>query len=110
MTTTNDENPYGMFVQDENGNPIPAKNASEWGRWYTTADRKIGKTEVGPFLVSTVFLGLDHDGCLYETMVFPHGNYEDLAVDRYATREEAEKGHAVMVARVRSGEFGEVKP
>lgn len=43
--------------------------------WLETADRHVGETQVGPLIVSTVFLGLDHnhsgrgDPILFETMI-----------------------------------------
>lgn len=54
-------------------------------------------------MVSTVFLGLDHqygDGppLLFETMVF--GGPLDHEMNRYSTWNEAEKGHQEMVERV----------
>lgn len=55
-------------------------------------------------LVSTVWLGLDHsfgDGppLIFETMVFPRGSLSDLECVRYATEEEAIKGHQAVVDR-----------
>ena len=53
--------------------------------------------------VSTVWLGMDHsfgDGppLIFETMVF--GGELDQECDRYTTEEQAQQGHAAMVARV----------
>jgi hypothetical protein len=61
-------------------------------RWKTV-------TTVGPMRVSTVFLGLDHWGMLYETMVFEGDGSSDFECERYATRAEAIEGHKVVVAR-----------
>ena len=71
-------------------------------------------TIIPPMRVSTVFLGLDHAGMLYETMVFhgdephdrwPHGqrSHHQASYDmvRYRTRAEAEHGHAVVCVRWR---------
>jgi hypothetical protein len=77
------------------------------------ADRKVALDRVGTTRVSTVFLGLDHsfgDGAgpvLYETMVF--GGPMDGEQERYRTREEALKGHTVMVYRVQSVQNAEKK-
>lgn len=55
--------------------------------------------------VSTVFLGLNHnhfgkgDPILFETMVF--GGPLDGEQHRYCTYDEAERGHAEMVAQAR---------
>ena len=48
--------------------------------------------------VSTVFLGIAHYGGIFETMVFG-GPLSDMQI-RYETWEQAEAGHARMVARV----------
>lgn len=54
---------------------IPADDLITWARWYESADRRVALTEVGPYHVSTVFLGLDHQygtgpPLLFETMVW----------------------------------------
>lgn len=82
----------------------------EWAKWYETADRHLANDLVGDVRVSTVFLGLDHrfgdSGApiLYETMVF--GGPLDQEQWRYETWDEAEKGHADMLTRVRSAGNG----
>ncbi len=58
---------------------------------------KIKKYE--PCLVSTIFLGLNHNWgpgspLIFETMVF--GGKHDQEMDRYSTWEEAEEGHKKM--------------
>jgi hypothetical protein len=103
-------------VPDLDENPLP------WAEWFETADRRVAETEVlddlvaqiavpelrpverGTSRISTVFLGLDHNHggvgppILFETMVF--GGPLDRECQRYATWDEAEAGHAEMVARV----------
>jgi hypothetical protein len=64
----------------------------------------VGKDDIGGILVSTVFLGINHqwgDGppLLFETMVF--GGEFDQEQERYSTYEEAEAGHARWVAAVK---------
>lgn len=90
-------------------------------KWYRLIDREVRqcksmediieasknrwhyRTEVSGKVVSTVFLGLDHNfsgegpPVLFETMVFPD---QDICV-RYRTFEEAVKGHGDMVERIR---------
>ena len=56
-------------------------------------------TNVGPMRISTVFLGLDHWGMLYETMVFKGRKSHDYECERYKTRTEALEGHASVVER-----------
>jgi hypothetical protein len=58
---------------------------STWARWFENADRHVGKEMVGPYFVSTVFLGLDYDflpratslsPLIFETMIFDHSREE----------------------------------
>jgi hypothetical protein len=65
----------------------------------------IGLTEVNEFRVSTVFLGVNHGGMWFETMVFEGESFMDLACERYETLAEAKLGHDSMVARVQAGEI-----
>lgn len=71
-----------------------------WSEAHKKAHR-VGKTTVGPWEVSTVFLGIDHrfepddkGPILWETMVFgPHTYYQD----RYRSLEAAQEGHKRVV-------------
>ena len=70
-----------------------------WGRWMETASRHVMQEEREGVRVSTVFLGLDHQGgegphLLFETMIFGGPHDQDQA--RYPTWAEAEAGHAQM--------------
>lgn len=92
------------YILDDKGNPIAEKDVLVWGRWLETADRTVAKDNVGDVKISTVFLGLDYswgDGppLLYETMIF--GGEHDQYLERYTTREEALKGHKVVLAWVK---------
>ncbi len=48
----------------------------DFARWFETAERRVRVSQVGPYCVSTVFLGLDHrfggngPPVLFETMVY----------------------------------------
>jgi hypothetical protein len=91
-----------------------------WATWLETAERHVGRTELmgGEVLVSTVFLGLDHNWrpggnpILFETMVFgeehlttifgrEHMMRDDLGMWRYETWDQAEAGHAKVVEMMR---------
>lgn len=55
--------------------PVACPDLLEWARWFEDADRRVFETHVGPYWVSTVFLGLDHSfghgpPVLFETMIF----------------------------------------
>jgi len=76
----------------------------EWAEWFEKADRHVNLTKLSNDIkVSTVFLGIDHcfDGSipiLFETMIF--GGKHDEYCERYATWEQAEKGHEKAVKLV----------
>jgi hypothetical protein len=84
--------------------PVPVKSFYEWARWYEKANRRVAETCFPGIRVSTVFLSLDHGfgnlgmPILFETMVFGGLFHEEQW--RYATWEEAEQGHADLVAMV----------
>lgn len=40
--------------------PVPVDDLLEWARWFETADRVVKQEKIGPYFVSTVFLGLAH--------------------------------------------------
>jgi hypothetical protein len=70
---------------------------------------RIAESTVGPYLISTVWLGLDqnflHIGppIIFETMVFAHVSgdlHGDLETRRYFTEGEARVGHEEMVQLV----------
>ena len=94
---------------DQAGRPMTME---EWGR-AMQADpdgRRVGRTEVGEHLVSTVWLGLDHsydlDGppLIFETMIFHQDRpARDLYCRRYGGRTEALEGHEATVEALRSG-------
>lgn len=74
-----------------------------WALEFDKANRTVAKTEIGDVLISTVFLGLDHNWgagppLLFETMIF--GGELDQEQERYSTWDEAEEGHKKMVERV----------
>jgi hypothetical protein len=90
---------------DRAGDPITQDRYLEL--FEDTAYRRVAETTVGPYCVSTVWLGFDHgfgDGepLIFETMVFHKDKgWEDQDVDRYPTEAEALEGHRRMVERWR---------
>lgn len=78
--------------------PVPEPNLLKWAYWFETADRQVARTELGSGLVSTVFLGLDHNHSrrgppiLFETMIFADGG-EIVDMWRCSTWLEAEEQH-----------------
>jgi hypothetical protein len=91
-----------------NGQPVHEPDVIRWARWFASAlhERIVAKTKLGDgsIQVSTMFLGVDHQlgrgrPILWETMVF--GGPLDQEMDGYTSRENAVRGHAAMVERVR---------
>lgn len=62
-------------------------NLQEWAVFMNDPGRIVKKTQIDAFLVSTVFLGLDHnhselgDPLLFETMIFAEDSSGDIPFD-----------------------------
>lgn len=91
----------GRFVLNERGDAVAEPDLMKWGAWMETAERHLALDKLpNGAKVSTVFLGLDHSfdegvPILWETMIF--GGQHDQEQWRYATRDEALKGHKKAV-------------
>ena len=92
-----------------------------WSKWFETAGdkRRVARDTINGYLISTVFLGLDHNfldtgkPLLFETMVFDTNKKkkyklgdremtsmgEDMEQERYETYAQAEKGHEKMIEK-----------
>lgn len=85
---------------------VLCEDHARWKAWFAVADRRVARTWIDDVRVSTVFLGLAHsplpDGspALFETEVYAHDGAEP--VRRYATWEDAESGHAELVALIQA--------
>lgn len=103
----------GQYVLGEDGRtPVPS-GGREWSEWFAKASRdgatgrRVARTELGVAVVSTVFLGIDHDfsgtgdPVLFETLVM--GGEHDGWQNRYTSWTLAEIGHAWAVAMVKGG-------
>lgn len=93
--------------------PVPCVDLREWGQWFEVHEnRRVARTMIGErgIVVSTVFLGLDHNfgesdvPLLFETMIFDTDDEDEYQV-RTATWDEAEKAHevAVQIVEERAG-------
>jgi hypothetical protein len=92
------------YILDENGNPRPEPDLLKWTS-FGTANRIVARDQIGSVLVSTVFLGLDHNflgngpPVLWETMISPlieSGPYQNFQT-RYSSKEDALEGHRKLV-------------
>jgi hypothetical protein len=91
-----------MYILDGK-TPVREPDIVAWGRWKATNNaERVALTEQDGVTISTVFLGIDHNffgggaPILFETMVF--GGPMDGDMRRYSTWDEAELGHAAIVA------------
>lgn len=94
------------YILDSSGSPVAEPDLQKWVLWFEKADKKVAREEIGGSIVSTVFLGVNHNykalgkPLLWETMIF--GGSLDQAQDRCdGNREQAEAMHARMVDRVK---------
>jgi len=90
--------------------PVPCEDLLTWAHWIEEnwRDRVVRQEDMGPYWISTVFLGLDHnwgDGppLLFETMVFrtegkDHVSVDDAPFERTPTWELALDAHAEAMA------------
>ncbi len=94
----------GRYVLADDGTPRRVEDDLEWTRWHAGADevRRVAYDAVGDgVVVSTVFLGLDHNHSgegppvLWETAVFA-ADHEVKSIHRYSDRESALAGHKIQ--------------
>lgn len=98
----------GLYILDEQRRTVPAKDYKEWAVWFEEhADQRLVKREhIGPFFISTVFLGIEMNvlsflhkapPLVFETMAFRMRDRDDdretLAQERCSTWEQAEAQH-----------------
>lgn len=80
--------------------PVPVSDVEEWGRWFETGDRRVGKKILlNGYFVSTIFLGLSFDKQFFESMVFPNfPKFENpITEQRYQTWDQAYEGHQALI-------------
>lgn len=97
------------YILDAERQPVPC-GAETWARWFTSASqdgsRIVAKTRRETWVVSTVFLGLDHNwfehgpAVLFETMIFGGDNWDEEYCERCSTWDMAELQHERAVRYV----------
>lgn len=104
-----DRIPMTHYMLDEHGEPIATDDVLEWSRWWATANRSVAQDKdeaagADGVMVSTVFLGLDHNfnlsgpPVLWETLVF--GGPLDGEMWRWTSLEDALIGHQEVCRQV----------
>jgi hypothetical protein len=104
----------GMYFVLLPNRMIAEVGMKEWAEWYQDAERTVAQTETELHLISTVFLGINHQfsfrgpPLLFETMVFAKDGNESSAFDgecrRYSSWDDAEAGHKTVTRRVLKAE------
>lgn len=95
------------YILNKDHSVTQCNDSLTWAKDFENTDRRVVQEYIGEYLISTVFLGLNHafdDGPpqLFETMVFK-GSESDLLCGRCATWDEALAQHARVCEQVRSG-------
>lgn len=96
-----------FYVLDKKNKVIEVEGSTEWASFQEKRDRRrVAEDWVGPYRVSTVFLGIDHGDhptipIVFETMVFD--STDETECYSYATWKEAAEGHRETVNRLTKG-------
>lgn len=86
----------GHFILDGDTKEVKAVGLLEWAAWFEDNDnRRVALEDNGNYRVSTVFLGIEHHGGMFETMVF-QGGFSEVDMERAETYEGALKNHKEM--------------
>lgn len=105
----------GHYILDGDGNHVEC-SLMEWAEWMENpANRVVQQNNTPNYMVSTVFLGLNHSWSdegppiLFETMVFPRTedsdvNWAEQFCWRYATVAEAKIGHQELFEKAMARE------
>ena len=83
--------------------PVGTNDVLEWGRFFQVdSNRRVNDTLIDDIRISTVFLGLEHLGGMFETMIFG-GEWggENEYLERCETWEAAETMHREAVDLVK---------
>jgi hypothetical protein len=95
-----------FYILNDKGEIVPTSDPIEFAKSFECAETQSMKDEVYGVLVSTVFLGINHQydpngpPLVWETMVFGLKGQEDRPI-RYSSKAEAEEGHKRMVELVK---------
>jgi hypothetical protein len=102
----------GRYILNAEGQPVPEPDLLKWARWLEVPGHtRVALTKVGKTIISTAFLGVDHNlagtpvgapPILWETMVFVDDDPRGEQIYRYTSREEAIENHWKVVAKTGS--------
>ena len=101
----------GTYRLDENKNAVPCSTeiwAKQFTEMFKNKTKHVAQDIIEGCLVSTVWLGIDHQWgideapLLYETMVFDK-YFREIYCARCSTWQEAEEGHKEAIQWVKDG-------
>jgi hypothetical protein len=88
------------FILDAERRPVAADRATWWDWFRHETNRRVGDDMVGPWRVSTVFVGTGNvELCLFETQICRDG--EPLLTLKWATWDEAAERHKGLIELLR---------
>lgn len=96
-----------MYYYKLDGHDVVPATRDEWSTSFNKPDRIVRQTRLESVLISTVFLGLDHNfgtngpPIVFETMIFNLDDQDDHC-ERYSTWDAAIEGHARALSYVLS--------
>jgi len=81
--------------------PVRCDDFKKWHKAFINGPRKLVETERDRLVISTVFLGINHqynerDLILFETMAFRTPEFEQVDCERYSNWDDAITGHVKM--------------
>lgn len=94
------------WIRHPDGRLEQTDDPMRFAMFFESDSRRIALDVIGPYQVSTVFLGIDHgyssEGppILFETMIFGKDSSGEFQY-RYSTEEEAREGHNLAVTRLK---------
>lgn len=97
-----------FYILDSDHMASEARSPLHWAIWFGNYDRRIvGKESFGPYKISTVFLGFNHNPIpegklvLFETMIWEDGKDGHIEREQYETWKMADLGHQKFVTDFR---------
>lgn len=93
-----------LYILDKNKKIVPVFERTVWREWFSDINnRLVNKTTIDDVVISTVFLGKEHDGGMFETMIFCDGHDLDQNMWRCNSYESAIKQHTDVVNHIKHG-------
>ena len=91
------------YILDKNKKPKKESDHSKWAEWYNNFEnRRVKETwlRARRIRICSVFLGIPHEGGMFETMIWEDKNEHDNRCFRYETYEECLKDHDRLVKKL----------